>query len=110
MHSGRRGGAGNPGQDYFYDRVRLAPFAVLILVKLDFIRPLRERCRGVAITGFPRAAGGVESAGGWGLQGGKGLAGGGTEGAQLCWRAARRRRFALGRLRPEVRLAPGPLA
>ena len=29
-----KGGAGNPGKDYFYDRVRLAPFAVLISVEL----------------------------------------------------------------------------
>ena len=28
-------------------------------IKLDFIRPLRERCRGVAITGSPRAAAGA---------------------------------------------------
>jgi hypothetical protein len=34
MQSGRSGGAGNPGQDYFYDHVRLALFAVLIWVKL----------------------------------------------------------------------------
>jgi hypothetical protein len=29
-----KGGAGNPGKDYFYDPGRLAPFAVLISVKL----------------------------------------------------------------------------
>jgi hypothetical protein len=29
-----KGGAGNPGKDYFYDRGRLAPFAVVISVKL----------------------------------------------------------------------------
>ena len=29
-----KGGAGNPGKDYFYDRDRLAPFAVLISVTL----------------------------------------------------------------------------
>jgi hypothetical protein len=34
MQSGRRDGAGNPGQDYFYDHVRLAPFAGLISVGL----------------------------------------------------------------------------
>jgi hypothetical protein len=34
MQSGRSGGAGNPGQDYFYDRARLAPFAALISVEL----------------------------------------------------------------------------
>jgi len=34
VQSGRSGGAGNPGQGYFYDHVRLAPFAVLISVKL----------------------------------------------------------------------------
>jgi hypothetical protein len=34
MQSGRSGGVGNPRQDYFYDHVRLAPFAVLISVKL----------------------------------------------------------------------------
>jgi len=30
----RSGGVGNPRQDYFYDHVRLAPFAVLISVRL----------------------------------------------------------------------------
>jgi hypothetical protein len=34
MQGGRSGGVGNPGQDYFYDHVRLPPFAVLISVKL----------------------------------------------------------------------------
>jgi hypothetical protein len=34
MQGGRSGGVGNPGQDYFYDRVPLAPFAVPISVKL----------------------------------------------------------------------------
>ena len=29
-----KGGADNPGKDYFYDRGRLAPFADLISVKL----------------------------------------------------------------------------
>jgi len=29
-----KGGAGHPGKDYFYDRDRLAPFAVLISVTL----------------------------------------------------------------------------
>jgi hypothetical protein len=29
-----KGGAGKSGKDYFYDRDRLAPFAVLISVKL----------------------------------------------------------------------------
>ena len=29
-----KGGAGNPGKDYFYDRDRLPPFAVLISVPL----------------------------------------------------------------------------
>jgi hypothetical protein len=29
-----KGGAGIPGQDYFYDRDRLAPFCVLISVTL----------------------------------------------------------------------------
>ena len=33
------------------------------IAKLDFIRPLRERCRGVAITGSPRADGGCGYAG-----------------------------------------------
>jgi hypothetical protein len=34
IQGGRSGGAGNPEQGYFYDRVRLAPFAVLISVEL----------------------------------------------------------------------------
>jgi len=29
-----KGGADNPGKDYFYDRGRLAPFAVVISVEL----------------------------------------------------------------------------
>ena len=76
----------------------------------DRIRPLRERCRGVAITGSPRAGGGCgpQAAGVfWWVTG---LAAAGAEGAQLCWRAACRRRFGLDRSRPEVRLAQGPHA
>ena len=42
--------------------------------------------------------------------GGDRAVGGGAEGAQLCWRAVRRRRYALDRSRPEVRLALGPRA
>ena len=58
----------------------------------------------------PSRRGRVRAAGGWGLVAGGRAGGGEVEGAQLCWRAARRRRFALDRSRPEVRLAPGPHA
>jgi hypothetical protein len=34
----------------------------------------------------------------------------GVEGAQLCWRAVRRRRLPMDRLRPRLRLAAEPLA
>ena len=60
-------------------------------------------------TGSPPAAGRVRAAAGrvFAVIGEQGA---GVEGAQLCWRAARRRRFVLDRSRPLIRLAPGPLA
>ena len=57
----------------------------------------------------PPAVGGVRVAGGRGLCGGR-VAAGGAEDAQLCWRAARRRRLRLDRSRPLQRLALEPLA
>jgi hypothetical protein len=50
MQGGRSSGAGNPRQDYFYDHVRLAPFAVLISVRLaqGKIQPIIEWAGGFA--------------------------------------------------------------
>jgi hypothetical protein len=62
---------------------------------LDFIRPLRERCRGVAITGSLRRWR-VRAVGGWGLVAVTGLAGAGRK-AHSC---------AACRLSSPVRLGP----
>jgi hypothetical protein len=50
--SGRSGGAGNPGQGYFYDHGRLPPFVVLIS-GLPLVS-LRRRRTGVKIGGWYR--------------------------------------------------------